>query len=104
MNCKKGDLALVVGTDGASLSDAALGLVLKLGDFAGSGYWNVVDGPIVHCQSNGSLLSAKIARSQDWALRPIRDPGDEVQDEMVALVGKPPSVELAPKRQLEFAR
>lgn len=83
MNCKPGDLAIVVRS---RRYPECNGMILKIEHLAYPGYWRV----------SGKLIEEYAARHgkslnlNDRLLRPIRDnPGE---DEMLRIVGKPTEV------------
>lgn len=97
MNCRKGDLAIIVKSWAGNEGKIVRCLFI---DAERSGYETLAPGGIVHPPEpiwiidqeipgfDGSL-SNYIADSQ---LRPIRDPGDDATDEMVLIAGKPQEV------------
>lgn len=86
MNCKPGDLAVIVNS--TSLGGTLNGCMVRCFSLAGDGYWNV------------EPLSERLARLFkrmgplpvfDQKLRPLRDPGEDAKDE--TLSWKPVPVE-----------
>lgn len=107
MNCKPGDLAVIVGFSPAHphltgrivevIELAPVGCDFKLPDGKSHrpcpvGEWvirfqNAVDLSVVRGRAN-----ALYAACHDSKLRPLRDPGEDATDEMLLLVGKPEGV------------
>lgn len=79
MNCKPGDLALVVrsilGNEGKVVR------CIRWSE-KWPGVW-VIDRPI------GLLDGCAVSYAPDWMLRPIRDPGDDAQDETLSWLPVP---------------
>lgn len=104
MNCKPGDLAVLVNEDHDCLCNiGALVTITQLDDVYRDSWLfkdasrplksvgNVDGGPVAWCRSSydNAFGTAFIS---DRYLRPIRDPGDDAIDEMVLIVGKPEGV------------
>ena len=84
MNCKQGDLAIIVR---CTLEPSANGKIVRcVSSFVIDGHVGWEIDPFVKV-SNGYYSSVV-----DRLLRPIRDPGDDAVDEIVRLVGKPEMV------------
>lgn len=94
MNCKQGDLAVIVG----SWNPKNLGAIVRvIGPFVWS-EWPEWTNDAFQCwviESEGRLLIASDGSQHrrrpygDENLRPIRDPGDDATDEMIELLGRP---------------
>jgi hypothetical protein len=99
MNCKPGDLAVIVRTHGEiePATKQFLGRVVRLRastERAEGICWNFEDQPL-----RGSWHGADVSwynLPDDW-LRPIRDPGDDATDETLLRLGKPVPTVSAPK-------
>lgn len=106
MNCKPGDLAVIV-RDEKNLG--LLGRICRVLHAASTSEFRLPDGYLhVPCSAgrwaidfnepinvplrNGNSRWTRFAVANDAALRPIRDPGDDAIDEMVLIVGKPEGV------------
>lgn len=96
MNCKPGDLAIVVkstcGNEGKIVRCIRLATPVEADRL---GYWSgplwYTDVELMSQRYNG--MERRMVRScPDKYLRPIRDPGDDAVDEMVERVGKPEGV------------
>lgn len=88
MNCKPGDLAVIVHCE-MNWCKAHLGKVvrcLRLVDTEEQLPGWETD-PELHATDDGSLIAWA-----DEVLRPIQDPGDDAVDEMVQKLGKPEGV------------
>lgn len=87
MNCKKGDLAVIVisaaGNEGRIVRCVGLTESRMFHIFRGPRW--LIDKPVP------DSLGGFIDSIADANLRPIRDPGEDATDEMVALLGKPAS-------------
>lgn len=82
MNCKPGDLAVLVR---AIMDPSQLGKIVTIVQWDSEmGGWTV-EPPIV---TDGRPWRAV----NDISLRPIRNPGDDATDEMVLIAGKPEQV------------
>ncbi|QIM51607.1 hypothetical protein [Hydrogenophaga crocea] len=97
MNCKPGDLAVIVrsGAQNAGklveIARPATQAERKIFDHRREGFhWWVcsIGTPIVDSWGDARMETAL----PDAWLRPIRDPGDDATDEMVQLLGKPQEV------------
>jgi hypothetical protein len=81
MNCKPGDLAVIVTADTTDEA-ALLGKIIRvtklslLSDSGANPCWEY-DGPRLHCYGR------EIHGVADLALRPIRDPGEDAKDETI---------------------
>lgn len=87
MNCKPGDLAVIVNAP--HLNEWAIGRIVRVTscfEFAGEWYWRY-EGNRLKSPRTGNVCN----EVEDVYLRPIRDPGDAT-DEMVQLLGKPSEV------------
>lgn len=101
MNCKPGDLAVVVVDEDFKANIGVFVEVIKrVSDIEGFPAWEVRPLTPVMCwhypgrESNTASLTEP-GELVDWAdceLQPIRDPGEDVTDEMVQLLGKPQEV------------
>lgn len=89
LRCKAGDLAIYVGGVSAPLD---VGKIVQCVRFVGNK--RSVTGEFVLCLEIDPPLvngSGALSICADKALRPIRDPGEDATDEMVAILGKPAS-------------
>ena len=76
MNCKPGDLAIVVKTRGRPDAIGRIVRVVRPAQPGRLGPAWVIDPPLVLKRGSGDEV-------YDCALRPIRDPGDDAKDEML---------------------
>ena len=89
MNCKPGDLAIIV--DAGSCARVHIGKIVRCIRLTEPIYghhgfgWETL--PELNASDDGKALLWR-----DEHLRPIRDPGDDATDEMVQLLGKPSGV------------
>lgn len=119
MNCKQGDLAVIV----APYNPANLGRIVRvvapigymragtLFTYEGrvlqatiTGFYWWTEGPVVIASvgsSDGRLYPSN--HSCDSQLRPIRDPGDDAVDEVVQQLGKPAQSDTLSERDKENA-
>lgn len=96
MNCKPGDLAMVV----KAVCPENIGLIVKVLRWAppidGMPAWETEsDRPsptVCTISPRVSTGMHRVADVRDAWLRPIRDPGDDAIDEMVQKLGKPEGV------------
>ena len=94
VNCRAGDLARIVAFPANDEGDRLMpGRIVRLVEWfphpiRGWAMWRL-EAPLVIELSDGGQIVVAIA---DKVLRPIRDPGDDAQDEMLALVGPAPVV------------
>jgi hypothetical protein len=103
MNCKPGDLAVVVRGEhnvGRFLS------VLAASECHGIGWWYVEmhGGPATAIDGEGKTTLERTGHIEDHRLRPIRDPGDDARDETLDWLPVPKREEpdvWTPKRQVE---
>jgi hypothetical protein len=93
MNCKPGDLAIVVR---GMYSDENVGKLVRTVRLVPL---HDADGPSWEVESlSGFLMHPRVELCglrgwfEDSRLRPIRDPGDDAQDEMLVLLGKPEQI------------
>ena len=86
MNCKQGDLAIVVEAHGSFRS--AVGRIVRCEALSAkhSAAW-VVDPPLTIQVGIGHVLHCEAVG--DECLRPIRDPGDDAVDETLSWVPVP---------------
>lgn len=93
MNCKPGDLAIVVSVK-HGYENWAIGQVTRCVRFLGfsEGREGVIPDDCWEIEPLCGPLGHVYSRISDSALRPIRDPGDDAIDEMVLIVGKPSEV------------
>jgi hypothetical protein len=89
MNCKQGDMAVVVhrrySWDGWRIGHIAKCVEPDFHPITKEPAW-VIDPPLI--SPTGEVHDAII----DAILRPIRDPGDDATDEVVQRIGKPEGV------------
>ncbi len=98
MNCKPGDLAIAIRGDMSAGRVVRCLRLMKKGDFVptkcgrriglseDADVW-AVEGFIFFTATNGELVEAAMA--QDAQLRPIRDPGEDAQDETLSWLPVP---------------
>lgn len=79
MNCKPGDMAMVM----RSWYPQLLGRLITVHELAGENQM----GPIWTYTGNLAVQGVTIEYVEDCCLKPIRDPGDDAVDEMVQLCG-----------------
>lgn len=79
MNCRPGDLAMVVDT----IHKHLLGRIITVHNLAGENQF----GPCWNYSGNLVSSTGRLEYVEDCCLKPIRDPGDDAVDEMVELVG-----------------
>jgi hypothetical protein len=103
MNCKKGDIAIVVFSEGVNIGKIVecvrfVPMARFLYPDGSHRYFDAweIDPPLI-AESGGTTIGCPDA----W-LRPIRD--SDGTDEILLKAGKPRANDLAPKRQVEFAR
>jgi hypothetical protein len=94
LNCRAGDLARIVAFPAGDAIDRLMpGRIVRVVEWhPNPGYGNAMwflESPMVFDLGEGERVVWAIA---DSILRPIRDPGDDAQDEMLRLVGPAPSV------------
>ncbi len=82
MNCKPGELAVVISAPNDPEYLGAIIVCVSWMDGEHGGGWKTY--PILRCKKYGFGLLW-----HDDDLRPIRDPGDDAVDEFLALTGKP---------------
>jgi hypothetical protein len=77
VNCKQGDLAIVVRRADVNdpRDDIFIGAVRKLTTLHSDGNW-LYEGEVLRCPERGGLLALS-----DDALKPIRPQGDDARDE-----------------------
>ena len=97
MNCKPGDLAIVVKANRVPENVGRIVKVVRLvsrGEVLfSSGCVNGTAGWLVEGRVRSFLgFNGNEGVFPDNCLRPIRDPGDDAQDEMLVLLGKPEQV------------
>lgn len=112
MNCRPGDIAIVYRTKAPGAASSApvelLDRIVKAADclvVAGEIHWNlaaavqfVAGRNYTSLNRKGQLIriergdTARMLRLPDACLRPIRDPGDDAVDEMVAITKTPETV------------
>lgn len=92
MNCKQGDLAIVV----RSLLGQSIGRVVRCVKLSPiSGLRNpmtgtVTAGPVWETDDFSPTITGEVHNLWgDWSLRPIRDPGDDAQDETLSWLPVP---------------
>ena len=91
MNCKQGDVAVIVRSYAGNEGKIVRCLRLLKNDMA----WVGIDGiteKFPTWEIDRQLKGWKGDTScyvADYKLRPIRDPGDDATDEMIVLLGKP---------------
>lgn len=87
MNCKPGDLAVMVksgaGNEGRILT--CIRFIGRVSGYEGSDYWEVD-------KALTSKFGDKTRIARDSQLRPIRPQSDDATDEMVLIAGKPQEV------------
>lgn len=91
MNCKQGDLAIIVGSVAAKEGKEGLIIrVLSCGTDPDHGVpsWTY-EGNVIHPSG------IRYRRILDCFLRPIRDPGDDAVDEVIQRIGSPNKQEQA---------
>lgn len=88
MNCKPGDLAVIVNGENAG----RLVTVLAVSQYHGAGFWYVE----IHGRpGTGTWIGTKtrgidnFGHISDSRLRPIRDPGEEAEDETLQWIPSP---------------
>lgn len=92
MNCKPGDLAMVVKGRSVGVVCTCIRLA-SIGETLDLGYDVELDGPMwVTDKSFQSTWGDWDCLMFDDFLRPLRDPGDDAVDEMVERVGKPEGI------------
>jgi len=84
MNCKPGDLAVIIGGGLTGEDKKDIGMIVTVVEAYGDGLSWII-------QSSGRPFGSGgyVVATFDTSLRPIRDPGDDVVDEFLALTGKP---------------
>ena len=84
MNCKPGDLAVIVRSD-ASENIGKLVTVLRPHHTRQAVWFVEMHGNCVDARTNKPILAAdpRTPWVHDICLRPIRDPGDDAMDEML---------------------
>lgn len=82
MNCRPGDMAMVV----ESMFPRLLGRIITVHNLLLMGPKKI---PCWSYTGNLSVPGYQVEFAEDYCLRPIRDPGDDAVDEMVQLHGKP---------------
>lgn len=96
MNCKPGDLAVIVKDELPEKDVGKLVYVRKFDevDKYGATCWlcDSASGPLRYWEGKQFRYSKTGISIPDAWLRPIRDPGDDATDEMVRVVGKPEGV------------
>lgn len=75
MNCKPGDLAVLIRSEWAPQCVGQITRCVERRDYYGAPGWTV-DPPFRH-----ALRDVDPAWTLDSSLKPIRDPGDDAQDE-----------------------
>lgn len=105
MNCKPGDLAVIVARSKnygriVSVLRPYAGEDINGSEYhvqAGVKYWVVeaVGAPLIVRQDFGPDLLERQHVARDSRLRPIRDPGDDAVDETLQRIGAPRSDELS---------
>lgn len=101
VNCRAGDLARVVAYPACDEADRRMpGCIVRVTDYfphptRGWAMWHL-ESPLLIPVADGAQIVVAIA---DSVLRPIRDPGDDAVDEMLALVGPAPAVTQQPTRE-----
>lgn len=101
LNCKPGDLAVVVRhagrieADGQFVEVPPLGLIVRcVHAEENSGHMWVIEETRVHLVMSGGMpFSTNITAIGDEYLRPLRDSGGE--DEMLRIAGRPEALEVA---------
>jgi len=105
MNCKQGDLAVIV-CDPRSGSAKTAGKIVEVLHAVPGRPFNMPDGHRHEARKTGAWWVVRFmheipaptnngermtvyAAAPDQVLRPIRDPGDDATDEMIVLLGKP---------------
>lgn len=97
MNCKPGDLAVVIRSD-AKNAGKVVEVLRPATKIESEGFRHFNEGFHWWVRSAGSPIVSGlgVVRTEtalpDARLRPIRDPGDDATDEMVQLLGKPSEV------------
>lgn len=97
LNCRPGDLArFVISDDDTEIDRQLAGCIFRVTstfnhERTGEVCWRY-EPPAVVLYALGGLLPIAVAGVRDKSLRPIRDPGDDAVDEMVARVGPAPRV------------
>lgn len=102
MNCKQGDLAVVVGRGVSAIRESGERRdILKPGTLVecselcyvnGRAFWNLpTPFEFNGVFSDGLEFSGSFAGCSDDSLRPIRHPGDDAVDETIQRLGKPMS-------------
>lgn len=88
MNCRPGDLAVIVRADGMT-GDKLIGRIVRVTTLRDTGkHWNY-EGPAI------STVWGPVIGLADDALRPIRDPGDDAVDETLLRLPAPRVTEAA---------
>jgi hypothetical protein len=98
MNCKPGDMAVIVRTMGVSTVEPVLGWTFELTEIVHTGKFGPCWG--YKGERRRHPDGWEIAFIADTILKPLRDPGDDAVDEMVLLLGKPKG-ETQPTRETE---
>lgn len=86
MNCKPGDLAVIVRPGTTARNLGKLVSVKHQSQIWGPGWWFIETLSPCHGTNGDRMTCGAI---EDSRLRPIRDPGDNATDEMVQLLGSP---------------
>lgn len=90
MNCKEGDLAIVVSS--SPTTREFLGRIVRCLHIEGSNCF----GPLWRVEGGtwSEVFGMHVSLFEDCALRPIRPQSDDAVDEMVLIAGKPNQKEL----------